>query len=111
MVTDVRHFGQDLLVIEPSPPAPEAQAGGPGGRAAPRPGTLRGPAGRAPPWRPGGPAAGTPEELLVPFVAAIVPEVDVAGRPPGHRPAARACSNWAGIRGARAAAHRPQEVR
>ena len=101
-VTDVRHFGQDLLVIEPAParspagpeagpdeagpdeagpagvgpvPAAPAQAGrGPGGPAL---------AGRA---RPGG---GLGTELLVPFVAAIVPEVDVAaGRlvidpPPG----------------------------
>jgi 16S rRNA processing protein RimM len=51
MVTDVRHHGQDLLVIEP--------------------------------------AAGSRGDVLVPFVAAIVPEVDVAaGRlvidpPPG----------------------------
>ncbi len=51
VVTDVRHHGQDLLVIEP--------------------------------------AAGGRDDLLVPFVAAIVPEVDVtAGRlvidpPPG----------------------------
>jgi 16S rRNA processing protein RimM len=51
VVTDVRHHGQDLLVIEP--------------------------------------AAGGRGDLLVPFVAAIVPEVDVtAGRlvidpPPG----------------------------
>lgn len=51
VVTDVRHHGQDLLVIEP--------------------------------------AAGRRDDLLVPFVAAIVPEVDVpAGRlvidpPPG----------------------------
>jgi 16S rRNA processing protein RimM len=50
-VTDVRHHGQDLLVIEP--------------------------------------AAGSRGDVLVPFVAAIVPEVDVAaGRlvidpPPG----------------------------
>ena len=101
-VTDVRHFGQDLLVIEPAParsaagpeagpaeagraeagpaeagpvPTGPAQAGrGPGGPAL---------AGQA---RPGGGLSG---ELLVPFVAAIVPEVDVsAGRlvidpPPG----------------------------
>ena len=55
VVTDVRHQGQDLLVIRP----------------------------------PGGAAAGEQGEVLVPFVAAIVPEVDVAaGRlvidpPPG----------------------------
>lgn len=57
-VTDVRHLGQDLLVID--------TAGGPGGRA---------------------PDGGG--EVLVPFVAALVPDVDVAaGRvvidpPPG----------------------------
>jgi 16S rRNA processing protein RimM len=67
-VTDVRHFGQDLLVIEPA------------GRAATGP-AASGPA------RPGQPVQ--PDGLLVPFVAAIVPEVDVAaGRlvidpPPG----------------------------
>jgi 16S rRNA processing protein RimM len=66
-VTDVRHFGQDLLVIEPA------------GRAGAEP-----PTGRV---QPGQPAQ--PDGLLVPFVAAIVPEVDVAaGRlvidpPPG----------------------------
>ncbi len=70
-VTDVRHFGQDLLVIEPA------------GRAGAEPATA-GPMG---PARPGQPAQ--PDGLLVPFVAAIVPEVDVAaGRlvidpPPG----------------------------
>lgn len=70
-VTDVRHFGQDLLVIEPA------------GRAATDSATAR-PMG---PARPGQPAQ--PDGLLVPFVAAIVPEVDVAaGRlvidpPPG----------------------------
>jgi 16S rRNA processing protein RimM len=70
-VTDVRHFGQDLLVIEPA------------GRAGAEPATA-GPAG---PVRPG--QAVQPDGLLVPFVAAIVPEVDVAaGRlvidpPPG----------------------------
>ena len=67
-VTDVRHFGQDLLVIEP---AGRAEAGP----------VAAGPA------RPGQPVK--PDGLLVPFVAAIVPEVDVAaGRlvidpPPG----------------------------
>jgi 16S rRNA processing protein RimM len=70
-VTDVRHFGQDLLVIEPA------------GRAGAVPATA-GPAGPARP----GPAV-QPDGLLVPFVAEIVPEVDVAaGRlvidpPPG----------------------------
>jgi len=76
-VTDVRHFGQDLLVIEPAParsPAGPEVGRGPGGPAL---------AARA---RPGN---GLGSELLVPFVAAIVPEVDVAaGRlvidpPPG----------------------------
>jgi 16S rRNA processing protein RimM len=73
-VTDVRHFGQDLLVIEP---AGRAEAGS----------ATPGPAGRL---RPGQPApSAQPDGLLVPFVAAIVPEVDVAaGRlvidpPPG----------------------------
>ena len=71
-VTDVRHFGQDLLVIEPA------------GRAGARGRPLAGPAG---PARPG--QSAQPDGLLVPFVAAIVPEVDVAaGRlvidpPPG----------------------------
>ena len=70
-VTDVRHFGQDLLVIEPA------------GRAA----TDSATAGPMGPARSGQPAQ--PDGLLVPFVAAIVPEVDVAaGRlvidpPPG----------------------------
>ena len=70
-VTDVRHFGQDLLVIEPA------------GRAGAEP-AAAGPAG---PVRPG--QSAQPDGLLIPFVAAIVPEVDVAaGRlvidpPPG----------------------------
>ena len=88
-VTDVRHFGQDLLVIEPAPPGP-GRARGRGRRGGPSPAGPARPAARvAPRWRPGrGPAAGS-GELLVPFVAAIVPEVDVAaGRlvidpPPG----------------------------
>jgi 16S rRNA processing protein RimM len=106
-VTDVRHFGQDLLVIEPlparSPAAPEA---GPAEIGAAETGPAEtGPAGTGPvptgPAQagrgPGGPARparaqpgnGLGSELLVPFVAAIVPEVDVAaGRlvidpPPG----------------------------
>jgi 16S rRNA processing protein RimM len=75
-VTDVRHFGQDLLVIEPA------------GRAVAGLATDRPAAGR-----PAGPAragqTAQPDGLLIPFVAAIVPEVDVAaGRlvidpPPG----------------------------
>jgi 16S rRNA processing protein RimM len=91
-VTDVRHFGQDLLVIEPQPtdavkpqPAGAAGSGPPGAGPVPT-----GPAARGPALAPGGPARGTPDnELLVPFVAAIVPEVDLAtGRlvidpPPG----------------------------
>ena len=106
-VTDVRHFGQDLLVIEPGPAgsSPGSQPGsaqpGPGQpspgqpspaqAAPPRPGPAqagRGPGGPA--LAAGGPARGAADsELLVPFVAAIVPEVDVAaGRlvidpPPG----------------------------
>ena len=112
-VTDVRHFGQDLLVIEPEPagsqagsagsgpsgagPAPTgpAQSGpAPSGPAqsgpAPAGPAPTGPAGRGPALAARGPARGAPQsELLVPFVAAIVPEVDVAaGRlvidpPPG----------------------------
>ena len=75
-VTDVRHFGQDLLVVEP---AGRAEAG----PATAGPATGR-PAGPARPGR-----AAQPDGLLIPFVAAIVPEVDVAaGRlvidpPPG----------------------------
>jgi len=80
-VTDVRHFGQDLLVIEPS------------GRATTGSATTGSATTRSATTRPAGPArAGQPAQadgLLVPFVAAIVPEVDVAaGRlvidpPPG----------------------------
>ena len=126
-VTDVRHFGQDLLVIEPAPARSLARPGagpaeaGPAGVspagadvaeagaaesglagsdapevAAPEVGPV--PTGPAQAGRgPGGPALaaraqprnGLGSELLVPFVAAIVPEVDVAaGRlvidpPPG----------------------------
>jgi 16S rRNA processing protein RimM len=75
-VADVRHHGQDLLVIQPAGgeragvPGPAAVAGG------------------------GGPVSATADaeraaEILVPFVSAIVPEVDIqAGRliidpPPG----------------------------
>jgi 16S rRNA processing protein RimM len=96
-VTDVRHFGQDLLVIEPaparSPAGPEAgpdEAGPAGvGPVPTRPAQVgRGPGGPAPAGR-ARPGDGLGTELLVPFVAAIVPEVDVAaGRlvidpPPG----------------------------
>ena len=95
-VTDVRHFGQDLLVIAPGPAEPAGPEAAPGRAAPGRAGPV--PAGPAQPGRgPGGPALaggrrarGAPDgELLVPFVAAIVPEVDVAaGRlvidpPPG----------------------------
>ena len=106
-VTDVRHFGQDLLVIEPQPtdavkPQPAGAVGsGPSGAGlaptgpaptgpAPTGPAPTGPAGRGPALAARGPARGAPHsELLVPFVAAIVPEVDVAaGRlvidpPPG----------------------------
>jgi 16S rRNA processing protein RimM len=67
VVTDVLHHGQDLLVVGPA-------AGTPGR-------TLGHPA--------SGSAHGEQEQILVPFVAAIVPEVDVSnGRvvidpPPG----------------------------
>jgi len=95
-VTDVRHFGQDLLVIEPQP-AGSAGSGpsgsGPSGSgpsvAGPAPAAPTGPAGRGPALAARGRARGAPEELLVPFVAALVPEIDVAaGRlvidpPPG----------------------------
>ena len=101
-VTDVRHFGQDLLVIEPAPAsasaAPEAVAvkTGPAEAGTAEAGPV--PTGPAQAGRgPGGPARaaraqpgnGLGSELLIPFVAAIVPEVDVAaGRlvidpPPG----------------------------
>ena len=90
-VTDVRHFGQDLLVIEPQPTdAVKPQPAGPVGSGPPEAGQYRRAGGRGPALAPGGPARGTPDnELLVPFVAAIVPEVDLAtGRlvidpPPG----------------------------
>ncbi len=81
-VTDVRHFGQDLLVIEPQPAGPVGPA--PAGLA------PTGPAGRGPALARGQrPRGAADSELLVPFVAALVPEVDVAaGRlvidpPPG----------------------------
>jgi 16S rRNA processing protein RimM len=107
-VTDVRHFGQDLLVIEPEPAGsqPSSAGSGPSGAGpaptgpaptgpaptgpAPTGAAPTGPAGRGPVLAARGPARGAPHsELLVPFVAAIVPEVDVAaGRlvidpPPG----------------------------
>ena len=106
-VTDVRHFGQDLLVIEPAPArssaAPKAGAAetaaaktGPAEASPAETGPVptgpaqagRGPGGPARPAR-AQPGNGLGSELLVPFVAAIVPEVDVAaGRlvidpPPG----------------------------
>jgi 16S rRNA processing protein RimM len=97
-VTDVRHFGQDLLVIEPAPAGPEAEPDEAGPDEAGSAGVGPVPTGPAQAGRgPGGPAlagrarpgGGLGTELLVPFVAAIVPEVDVAaGRlvidpPPG----------------------------
>ena len=94
-VTDVRHFGQDLLVIEPGPAGSSGSSAAPqGGSAGSGPSVAgpapTGPAGRGPALAARGPARGAPRsELLVPFVAAIVPEVDVAaGRlvidpPPG----------------------------
>jgi 16S rRNA processing protein RimM len=91
-VTDVRHFGQDLLVIEPAPARSAARPEVGAAEAGPVP-TGPAPAGRGP----GGPALAARaqprnvlgSELLVPFVAALVPEVDLAaGRlvidpPPG----------------------------
>ena len=96
-VTDVRHFGQDLLVIAP---AGSPAAGRPSRAPVPSGPVPSGPVptGPVPTGRgPGGPAlaararaaGGLGEDLLIPFVAAIVPEVDVAaGRlvidpPPG----------------------------
>jgi 16S rRNA processing protein RimM len=67
VVTEVRHLGQDLLVIGRSAGEIAQAAGQPAG----------------------GPAGGKDDEVMVPFVAALVPEVDVgAGRividpPPG----------------------------
>ena len=72
VVADVLHHGQDLLVIR--------RDGAPG---APGRASVRGPAG------PAAPAAPAADEALVPFVGAIVTDVDVAaGRlvidpPPG----------------------------
>ena len=89
-VTDVRHFGQDLLVIEPQPT--DAVKPQPAGPAGPAPAGLAptGPAARGPALAGGRrPRGAADSELLVPFVAAIVPEVNVAaGRlvidpPPG----------------------------
>jgi 16S rRNA processing protein RimM len=71
VVTDVRHHGQDLLVIAPANATAPGNGSPPADETAPGNGT----AARA--------------ELLIPFVTAIVPEVDVpAGRlvidpPPG----------------------------
>jgi 16S rRNA processing protein RimM len=95
-VTDVRHFGQDLLVIEPAPArSPAGPEAGPAETGTAEVDPV--PAGPAQAGRPGGPALAARaqprnalgSELLVPFVAALVPEVDVAaGRlvidpPPG----------------------------
>jgi 16S rRNA processing protein RimM len=96
-VTDVRHFGQDLLVIAPGPAGasavPQGDSAGSGsagsGPAVAGPAPTE-PAGHGPALAARGAGrAATDSELLVPFVAAIVPEVDVAaGRlvidpPPG----------------------------
>ena len=58
------------------------------------------PSARSPAWRPAPPRTCScvaldrvVAEALVPFVEAIVPEVDVEARPRRHRPAARACSS------------------
>src|ERR1700722_19775554 len=80
-VTDVRHFGQDLLVIEPQPtdavksqPAGPVESGpAPTGPAptgpAPTGPAPTGPAGRGPALAARGPARGASHsELLVPFV-------------------------------------------
>jgi 16S rRNA processing protein RimM len=107
VVSDVRHFGQDLLVIQPGGVTPgtsgpgTAGPGGTGQGGTGPGGTGPGGAGPAGPGaaRPGGAGLTGPaqrgqrgqhdEALLVPFVAAIVPEIDVAaGRlvidpPPG----------------------------
>ena len=100
-VTDVRHFGQDLLVIEPAPArSPAGPQAGPAETGAAEKGAAEVgpvPTGPAQAGRLGGPALAARaqprnvlgSELLVPFVAALVPEVDVAaGRlvidpPPG----------------------------
>ncbi len=94
-VTDVRHFGQDLLVIEPQPadavkPQPAGSSAGPQAGPVPSGPAQAGRGPRGPALAAGARARGTRDsELLVPFVAALVPEVDVAaGRlvidpPPG----------------------------
>ena len=72
VVADVLHHGQDLLVVRR-----DSAAGAPGRPGVPGPGS------------PAGPAAPAADEALVPFVGAIVTDVDVAaGRlvidpPPG----------------------------
>jgi 16S rRNA processing protein RimM len=89
-VADIRHHGQDLLVIRPCPGEPTGESGtavggagvAPGAGGAPGGGAGRGPVSATA-------AAERAAEILVPFVAAIVPEVDLqAGRliidpPPG----------------------------
>jgi 16S rRNA processing protein RimM len=64
VVTDVLHHGQDLLVIRPGADRPGA-AGGAGGVGAAGRGSRAG--------------DGIGAEILVPFVKAIVTEVDLAG--------------------------------
>jgi len=119
-VTDVRHFGQDLLVIEPQPtdavkPQPIGPVASGPATAGPAP---TGPAGRGPALAPGGPARGAPgNELLVPFVAAIVPEVDLAtGRlvidpPPGLLELAAGESGQASAPGTRTPGTRTPDTR
>jgi 16S rRNA processing protein RimM len=63
-VTDVLHHGQDILVIDPDDPDD------PDGPAEPA-GAPRAVAGRS--------AGARADQILIPFVKAIVPEVDIAG--------------------------------
>ncbi|HEX4291287.1 MAG TPA: ribosome maturation factor RimM [Trebonia sp.] len=72
-VTDVLHHGQDILVIDPASPAGSADPAGPAGPAGPAEPAA---AARAVAGRPAGARA---EQILIPFVKAIVPEVDIAG--------------------------------
>lgn len=89
-VADVRHHGQDLLVIRPG----AGERTGTAGRAGPAAGSGPGAAPEAGAGAGRGPVAATgaaerAAEILVPFVSALVPEVDLAaGRliidpPPG----------------------------
>jgi 16S rRNA processing protein RimM len=60
-VTDVLHHGQDILVIDPAGQVGPAEPAG----------AARAVAGR--------PAGARAEQILIPFVKAMVPEVDIAG--------------------------------